>query len=116
MLSDWSLERAGRISKPSEPPKIKTITENENVTSVSTSTRPDQDTTSTANSKTSVNLNTVHSAGMIIIGDEILNGYTADVNMQIAATSLGSIGIPLKRVSIVSDDLTEIINEVRYGI
>ncbi len=88
MLSDWSLERAGRIGKQTPA-----------ANSSSSCAAP---VTSTATAP-----NTVRTAGMIVIGDEILNGFTTETNMQVAATSLGSIGIPLRRVSIVSDDLDE---------
>lgn len=55
----------------------------------------------------------VQTASMIIIGDEILSGFTDDVNLLAAAKSLGSIGIPLKMVSVVSDDIDDIANEIR---
>lgn len=54
----------------------------------------------------------VASAGMIIIGDEILNGFTTASNMQITSSALGSVGVPLRRVVVVSDDEEEIAAEV----
>eukprot|EP01035_Chromulina_nebulosa_P032420 gene32420-43314_t len=50
---------------------------------------------------------------MIIIGDEILNGFTTDLNLQVATKALSSIGVPLKKVSIVSDDVNDIVEEIR---
>lgn len=54
----------------------------------------------------------MHSAALLIIGDEILNGFTADVNIQITAQALRSIGVPLKVVSVISDSIDEISAEV----
>ena len=54
----------------------------------------------------------VHSAALVIIGDEILSGFTADENIQVTARALGSIGIPLKVVSVISDSIEEIAAEV----
>ena len=51
-------------------------------------------------------------AGLLIIGDEILNGFTQEGNLRVATKALASIGVPLKRVSIVSDNEEEIIEEV----
>ncbi len=48
----------------------------------------------------------------MIIGDEILRGFTPEVNLQVAAHALSSIGIPLKKVSVVSDSEEEIAAEV----
>lgn len=87
MLSDWSLERAGRTGK-------QTPAANSSICAAAATPAP-------------TSSNTVRTAGMIVIGDEILNGFTTETNMQVAATRLGSIGIPLRRVSIVSDDLDE---------
>jgi FAD synthetase len=55
----------------------------------------------------------VESAGMIIIGDEILSGFTTESNLMITSTALGGVGVPLKRVAVVSDDEDEIVKEVR---
>lgn len=54
----------------------------------------------------------VESAGMIIIGDEILNGFTAESNLQITSNALATVGVPLRRVVVVSDDEEEISAEV----
>lgn len=52
-------------------------------------------------------------AALVIIGDEILNGFTADVNLQVTSRALSSIGIPLKMVLVVSDDIDEIAAAVQ---
>eukprot|EP01038_Epipyxis_sp_PR26KG_P009445 gene9445-12726_t len=100
MLSDWTQERAGRIKSDQ---KIKS-----------------------ANSTSMIEMNEklnqslacpstdgkVHTAALIIIGDEILNGFTVDVNLKVTTLALSSIGIPLKMVSVISDDIDQIKEEV----
>jgi len=56
---------------------------------------------------------TQKSAALLIIGDEILKGYTADTNTQQAATALRENNVLLKCVSVVSDCQQEIVNEIR---
>eukprot|EP01032_Pedospumella_encystans_P020558 gene20558-23351_t len=97
MLSDWRLERAGRVAKPE---LVRASSgENENVRGRSRSRSDACD-------------SVVRSAALVIIGDEILRGFTPEVNLQVAAHALSSIGIPLKKVSIVSDSEEEIAAEV----
>lgn len=89
MLSDWTLERSGR-TKPIEdirPPN--TITE-----------EPENS-----------NSSHIKSAAILVIGDEILNGLTSESNLQVASTTLATIGIPVRTVSIVSDDVEQIARE-----
>jgi FAD synthetase len=52
------------------------------------------------------------SVGILIIGDEILKGYTADTNTQVAAKAFRDHNVLLKRVVVVSDDQEEIISEI----
>ena len=59
-----------------------------------------------------VETNTV-SAGIVVIGDEILSGRTRDINVQQIAEFLAPLGIGLKEVRIVSDDQDAIIEAVR---
>lgn len=101
MLTDWSLERAGRLKK-----EILNAAQECDV-----DTSPSTPTNSSLNQK----------AALIIIGDEILNGFTTEGNLQVATKALASVGIPLKMVSIVSDDVDAISSEVlrmsqRYDI
>src|SRR6201990_1960962 len=48
-------------------------------------------------------------AGILVIGDEILSGRTKDKNIGFIAEYLTNIGIDLKEVRVVSDDEAEII-------
>ena len=59
-----------------------------------------------------VQTNTV-SAGIVVIGDEILSGRTRDINVQQIAEFLAPLGIGLKEVRIVSDDQDAIIEAVQ---
>ncbi|RED18107.1 competence/damage-inducible protein A [Pontivivens insulae] len=51
-------------------------------------------------------------AAMIVIGDEILSGRTADVNVQVLAVALGRAGIALAEVRMIRDIEGEIIDAV----
>ncbi|CAB9501241.1 Probable FAD synthase [Seminavis robusta] len=51
-------------------------------------------------------------AGLLVIGDEILKGATADTNTQAAAKAFRENSVLLKRVVVVSDDQEAIINEI----
>ena len=53
------------------------------------------------------------SAGIIIIGDEILKGQTQDTNTHFLATNLKSNGIQLKRVVVIPDEIETIADEVK---
>ena len=53
------------------------------------------------------------SVGLIIIGDEILKGMTPDSNIVVAAKALRSHNVSLARVSVISDDMDDIVNEIR---
>lgn len=52
-------------------------------------------------------------AGIVIIGDEILSGKFADENAQFLIGALASLGVTLRRVSIIPDDLDDIAGTVR---
>ncbi|UYO00606.1 MAG: competence/damage-inducible protein A [Devosia sp.] len=51
-------------------------------------------------------------AGMIVIGDEILSGRTKDVNIGAVADFCTDLGIDLTEVRIVSDDMDSIVEAV----
>ncbi len=51
----------------------------------------------------------VVTAGLLVIGDEILSGRTKDKNIGYIAEYLAAIGIDLKEVRVVADDEPEII-------
>src|SRR6266699_5228974 len=48
-------------------------------------------------------------AGILVIGDEILSGRTTDKNIGFIAEYLTNIGIDLKEVRVVSDEEADII-------
>src|SRR5918994_6280405 len=48
-------------------------------------------------------------AGILVIGDEILSGRTKDKNIGFIAEYLTNIGIDLKEVRVVADDEDDII-------
>ena len=52
-------------------------------------------------------------AGIIIIGDEILKGQTQDTNTHFLAKNLKTCGIKLERVVVISDDIDIIAEEVK---
>ena len=52
------------------------------------------------------------SAGIIIIGDEILSGRTKDTNINWIANELNQMGINLKEARVIEDDKKTIINTV----
>ena len=52
------------------------------------------------------------SAGVIIIGDEILSGRTKDININWIANELNQIGIKLKEARVIEDDKKTIIDTV----
>ena len=53
--------------------------------------------------------NEVVTAGLLVIGDEILSGRTKDKNIGYVAEYLTAIGVDLKEVRIVPDEEPEIV-------
>ncbi|XP_037681774.1 FAD synthase isoform X2 [Choloepus didactylus] len=51
-------------------------------------------------------------AGIIIVGDEILKGYTQDTNTYFLCRTLRSLGVQVRRVSVVPDEVATIAAEV----
>lgn len=51
-------------------------------------------------------------AGLLVIGDEILSGRTKDVNIGATADFCTDLGIDLKEVRVVSDDTDDIVEAV----
>lgn len=91
LLADWSLERAGRIDKKAQ----KLECELKDLDCVARRVQNAQ------------------TAGLIIIGDEILKGKTADTNSIYATKRLRENGIQVKRIVVLSDEEDEILAEVR---
>jgi molybdenum cofactor synthesis domain-containing protein len=59
---------------------------------------------------------TIDTAGMLVIGDEILSGRTKDRNVGHLAEMMTAVGIDLKEVRIVADDeaaIAEAVNALR---
>ncbi len=54
----------------------------------------------------------VSTAGIIIIGDEILSGRTKDTNVNWIANQLNLIGVRLQEVKVIQDDKKKIIDTV----
>ncbi|XP_019762991.2 FAD synthase [Dendroctonus ponderosae] len=52
-------------------------------------------------------------AGIVVIGDEILKGEVFDTNSTFLAKELHRLGLKLKKISVVSDDVQEIGDEIR---
>ena len=55
----------------------------------------------------------IHTAGCLIIGDEVLGGKTVDTNSAFMAKMCFSMGMSLKRVEVIADDEDEIIEATR---
>src|ERR1700758_1293867 len=53
------------------------------------------------------------SAGIIVIGNEILSGKTRDENSPYLATELRKLGVDVRKISVISDDLDLISSEVK---
>lgn len=51
-------------------------------------------------------------AGIIIIGDEILKGYTQDTNSFYLCKKLRSLGVKVQRISVLPDDVETIATEI----
>jgi molybdenum cofactor synthesis domain-containing protein len=53
------------------------------------------------------------SAGVVVIGNEILSGKVVDTNSPYLATELRALGVTLRRIAVVPDELPLIAAEVR---
>lgn len=57
--------------------------------------------------------NKMTTAGIIVIGNEILSGKTRDENSPYLAGELRNLGVDVRKISVIPDDLDLISNEVR---
>ncbi|MDO8282927.1 MAG: competence/damage-inducible protein A [Thermodesulfovibrionia bacterium] len=55
----------------------------------------------------------INTAGIIIIGNEILSGKVQDVNSYYLAAELRSLGVDVRRISVIPDELDVIGKEAR---
>src|SRR6266581_2150466 len=55
----------------------------------------------------------IRSAGIIVIGNEILSGKTRDSNSPYLASELRNLGVDVRKISVIPDDLNLISFEVR---
>jgi molybdenum cofactor synthesis domain-containing protein len=62
-----------------------------------------------ANESTNLSESGIVTAGLLVIGDEILSGRTKDKNIGFTAEYLTAIGIDLKEVRVVPDEEPEIV-------
>lgn len=53
------------------------------------------------------------SAGMVVIGNEILSGKTVDTNSSFLAKELRGIGVTLRQIAVIPDELPMIADTVR---
>lgn len=120
MLRDWDQERAGRINKKSKTKSDKSVADKSEASS-SVNVRTTMSKAMNKNQSVGVSLDntqefdnsTVSTVGLVVVGDELLKGLTPDSNIIAAAKALRSNGLSLLRVSIVSDDLQVIADELR---
>eukprot|EP00956_Cyclotella_meneghiniana_P012165 scaffold17271_cov69-Cyclotella_meneghiniana.AAC.4 len=131
MLRDWSLERAGRMNKKTKEKKDSrgdeefdksenqvTMSQTSSTVSLPETSKTipsilDQNgilTNSTTDEPTILHSPTV---ALIVIGDELLKGLTSDANVLSASRALRSYNVSLARVSIISDDLQTIVEEIK---
>jgi len=55
---------------------------------------------------------TQRTVGLLVVGSEILKGYTVDSNTHAAAKELREQNVHLSRVVVVQDDIEDIVNEI----
>jgi len=53
-------------------------------------------------------------AGIIVIGNEILSGKTRDENSVFLAQELRQLGVDVRKICVISDEIDVIANEIRF--
>ena len=117
LLRDYDMERSGRISTKQPKKKLQhTLSESSSTATLSQNdpgSRRNSLNEGEAESDSESSSPAQKTVGLVVVGDEILKGQTADINTLAAAVALRENNVPLARVSIVSDDLDEIADEIR---
>ncbi|EWM21421.1 fad synthetase [Nannochloropsis gaditana] len=142
MLTDWDLERAGRVDKKKEATAravsnkgvegdgcraveeaaaaaAKAAAQGEGKTPVMSAKASSKgwNKASGGQSKEAAegggSRESVKTAGLVIIGDEILKGKTSDTNSLYAARRLREKGVAVQRIVVLSDNHADIEQEVR---
>jgi molybdopterin-biosynthesis enzyme MoeA-like protein len=57
-------------------------------------------------------VSTAPTAGLLVIGNEVLSGRTQDANIRFLAIGLGALGIPLREVRVIPDVAPTIVGAV----
>lgn len=55
----------------------------------------------------------IPTAAILVIGDEILSGKTEDQNARLLISELRALGVALKRIVVIPDDIEEVAHHVR---
>jgi FAD synthetase len=105
-LQDWTLERAGRGEGNNGG----------NSNSHGEGIACDVSLTQAQGQGQGFRVRQARTAGLVIIGDEILKGKCCDTNTAFAARKLWSKGIVVQHVAVVQDDHNEIVEEVRRQV
>ena len=117
MLTDYDLERAGRILKSKKSDAASTST---HLSTMSRRVITEKIPSYVGESQDGTDGDVSYASdspyqrtvGLLVIGDEILKGYTADINTNTAALALHKENVVLKRVVIVSDTMEDIVEEI----
>jgi len=93
LLSDWTLERAGRTIRRASDMECEL-----------------QD------ADTKFNSAEARTVGLVVVGDEILKGRTSDTNTGYAMAKFKESGLKVKRVAVVADQEDDIVEELRRQV
>lgn len=122
-LSDYSLERAGRVERKPKPkagaaagaPSEKPSAAAPSPPPPVAPPPPQVPRSRSSRGPPSPSRRTTHArtAGLVVIGDELLKGKVTDTNTAYAIGELRRRGIDVRRVSVLPDDLDDIQREIR---